>query len=188
MEHPTPDPLEPPHPEPGDPMWRRFRELHPEVTLVLLPESAAPAGESDATEPTGEPVAAVDEATAHRIADAVVADVYQATDALSCWGAEPTLRWAPTGPDTLRPTAKAYLAPGRWGVGDGAELARRVADLGWTARLNPSDALVWVDAGRGEETLRLTVSTEALGVVVTGPAVRVAPELRTSLRTEAGRG
>lgn len=184
MEHPTPDPLEPPHPEPGDPMWRRFRELHPEVTLVLVPDPAARPTDDDAAATP----AAIDEDTAHRLAESAVTDVYQVTDALSCWGAEPALRWAPTGPDTLRPTAQAYFEPGRWRVGDGDELARRVADLGWTARLNPTSDLVWIDAGRDEETLRLTVSAEVLGVVVTGPAVRVTPELRTALRSEARRG
>lgn len=144
---------------PRDPMWRRFRELRPDVTLVLVPD--VPVGEAEA----------IPEADA----DAESAEVVRlARETALTLGIEPDAEAgrASVAPGVVRPTAEIRAPAGGHLAESTDTLVLRLERLGWQAVARPAPDVVWIDARADGRSLRLTVVDDRARIEVRGRKVQ----------------
>lgn len=181
-----PPPPQPPRRLPADPFWRRFRELKPEVTLVLLPE-AAPSGtdgqgRDERAEATAPPP--VDSATVLAEAEQAGRHLRVAARSLMLDG-EPTDTWITParGLIAARQTLVATTPPD---LPDARTIAFQLSRLGWdtVVRASRRPHTTWVEGtGRGR-TLRFSAVGDTTTLVVTSAPLPVAADTDAELRGE----
>lgn len=168
------------HAVPLDPMYARFRERHPEVTLVLL---AAPQADGDvATAPLG-PGDAVEvadpEESDHALAQtrddvgALLVDVCAALDV----EARIEVHWrsgSRNGAVRAVATTHAPLSL------TAQETRLQLAGLGWRVRFTSRAPVPCLDARIGDHALRAVIHQGRVLLTLTGPDVVVGP--RRSVR------
>lgn len=158
--------LEPP---PADPLWRRFRELHPDVTLVLLPDvpPAVPARVMDGDAALTE-VAEID-----GLAVALAGD-------FDLRGS-PDGRWNAVGRGVVQRSSAVRGPAADAAAAEPRTIAFELSCRGWDAAVRDAKDLTWVEARRGERSLRFTVVDGVAELTVLGAHVGVSSELESAL-------
>lgn len=178
-----PPPAQPPRRLPADPFWRRFRELKPEVTLVLLPE-AAPSGTDGQGRDEATAPPPVDSATVLAEAEQAGRHLRVAARSLMLDG-EPTDTWITParGLIAARQTLVATTPPD---LPDARTIAFQLSRLGWdtVVRASRRPHTTWVEGtGRGR-TLRFSAVGDTTTLVVTSAPLPVAADTDAELRGE----
>ena len=163
---------------PPHPMWQRFRDLCPEVTLVLIPPTLSPteAGLVSETAPQANvPDVDLDTALSEAARRArLAAGMFDFTTPLS-------QRWGHSGARSIRPRLVVSGPLVRLEEFSGDALIARLERLGWTAVERPSKGLIWVEGTSEGHLLRITIADGAASVLVLGSRLAVPPEQARAL-------
>lgn len=162
---------------PSDPMWRRFRELHPEVTLVLLPEPP-PSSVTPEASSVEEEVLRAEGVEAERL-------LRLAARSLMLDGAATTTWISPT-PGLLH-ARLALTAAAPSDLPAAETIAFQLSRLGWDTVVRPSRAVatVWVEGSAHGRSLRFSAVGDVALLVVTSRTLPVEDAVRTRLEEES---
>ena len=166
---------------PRDPMWATFRAAHPEVTLVLLPDT--PPREPD-TQAAGTaevlaigasaPRVPLDEA--HAAMEALTRKLALVAEMMQCADTSPTAGgWQPRDEALIRPQLQLRTPATESTPTDGELIAVRLGQLGWSAARRPDDTVVWVEGTTPDAFVRVTVIDGWVTVRMTGQSLVVDP-------------
>ena len=147
---------------PSDPMWATFRERHPEVNLVLLPEQTGP----DVTRP--HPAASLADA---RTAAATLTRRVRLIGELMGVPHDPVAGWSRLAGGSYAPTVRLHGSAQPDAPSDPQVIAHRLSQLGWSAQVRPEPELVWIEGHAGDDFVRVTVVDGLVGVRARGGAV-----------------
>lgn len=165
--------------DPIDPMWATFRQAHPEVTLVLLPDvrpeaTLSPGGAVASDVAFDGPRESLEEARdvmttlSRRLA--LIADVMRCAD-----GARVTGGWQQQGEGLIRPQRQFRALATEQTPTDADMIVVRLTQLGWKATVRPDAALVWVEGTAQGAFARVTVVDGWVTVRMTGDVIAVDP-------------
>ena len=167
---------------PLDPMYTRFRERHPEVTLVLLPGGANALDAEHTPAMPQDPEAAEHElAQTHDEVGLLLTDVCAAIDA----EARIEVHWrSGSRYGSVRAVASTHapldLTP--------EDVFRQLGGLGWHVRFTSRGPVPCLDARDGDHALRAVIHEGRALLTLTGPDVAVGPRRSGELVNADGVG